>query len=123
MRCAKVSHAMYQSCFISDMLNTNNILTTGWGHIMMELAIPLSLELKPQNIITIGWDIKSVNKYWDVEHFTNWSNADTVINNFTSYLHKYLLDSKICNRWVLDDWYESGSYLVWNNNKLSPKTL
>ena len=73
--------------------NKNNILTTGWGHIMMELAIPLSLELKPQNIITIGWDVKNSNKYWDVEHFTNWMDSDTIINNFTVYLHKYLLDN------------------------------
>lgn len=73
--------------------NNNNILTTGWGHIVMELAIPLSLELKPQNIITIGWDVKNVNKYWDVEHFTNWAESDTIINNFTVYLHKYLLDN------------------------------
>ena len=30
MRYAKVSHAMYQSCFISDMLNTNNSKDEKW---------------------------------------------------------------------------------------------
>tara|TARA_B110000027_G_C16078795_1_gene282641 strand:+ start:914 stop:1243 length:330 start_codon:yes stop_codon:yes gene_type:complete len=38
-------------------------------------------------------------------------------------MHKYLLDNNICNRWVLNDWYDSGSYLVWKDDKLYSKTL
>ena len=37
--------------------------------------------------------------------------------------HEYLLDNNICNRWVLDDWYDSGSYLIWKNDKLYTKSL
>ena len=37
--------------------------------------------------------------------------------------HEYLLDNNICNRWVLNDWYDSGSYLVWKDNKLHSETL
>ena len=37
--------------------------------------------------------------------------------------HEYLLDNNICNRWVLDDWYDSGSYLVWKGGKLHTESL
>tara|TARA_B100000886_G_C20410290_1_gene486698 strand:- start:1120 stop:1878 length:759 start_codon:yes stop_codon:yes gene_type:complete len=70
--------------------NKNNQIHTGWGHIMMELAIPLCLELKPENIITIGWDVKNPKKYWNKETFINWHNADGVINDFSIHLHKFL---------------------------------
>ena len=73
--------------------NINNKIMTGWGHIMMELAIPLALELKPNNIITIGWDIKNSNKYWHQENFTvkYWNDENNIINQFTIHLHNFLL--------------------------------
>ena len=37
--------------------------------------------------------------------------------------HEYLLDNHTCERWVLNDWYDSGSYLVWKDNKLHSETL
>ena len=71
--------------------NKNNKIYTGWGHIMMELAIPLCLELKPENIITIGWDVKNSKKYWNKETFSNyWHDENNIINDFSVYLHKFL---------------------------------
>ena len=71
--------------------NINNKIYTGWGHIMMELAIPLCLELKPENIITIGWDVKNSKKYWNQETFTDyWHVENNIINEFTVHLHKFL---------------------------------
>lgn len=70
--------------------NKNNKIYTGWGHIMMELAIPLCLELKPENIITIGWDVKNSKKYWNKETFSNWQDENNIINDFSVYLHKFL---------------------------------
>lgn len=72
--------------------NKNNKIFIGWGHTMMELAIPLSLELKPENVITIGWDIKNSKKYWNKETFVDWNNENIIINDFTVYLHKFLKD-------------------------------
>jgi len=37
--------------------------------------------------------------------------------------HKYLLDNNKCERWVLNDWYDSGSYLIWKDNQLNSETL
>ena len=37
--------------------------------------------------------------------------------------HQYLFNNHNCFRWVLDDWYDSGSYLVWEINKLYSETL
>ena len=37
--------------------------------------------------------------------------------------HKYLLDSHACERWVLNDWYDSESYLIWKNDQLKSETL
>ena len=70
----------------------DNTMTTNWGHIMMELAIPLSIYLKPKKIITIGWDVKNQKKYWDTakELFSSWSHEDTIINEFSCYLHDYM---------------------------------
>lgn len=74
----------------------NNDFYARWGHIMMELAIPLSIMLKPENIITLGWDYKytknSNNTYWNdsVEKFTNYSTNKNVILNFTGNLSNYL---------------------------------
>ena len=58
----------------------------------MELAIPLSILLKPEKIITIGWDIKNSKKHWDSkkESFTNWSHEDTILNEFSCYLDDYM---------------------------------
>ena len=78
--------------------NINNEIYTGWGHIMLELAIPLCIFLKTKNIITIGWDNNSKNiKHWDtIENFDNiinginLSSLDTIVNNFSPYLHNYL---------------------------------
>lgn len=72
--------------------NKNNKIITGWGHTMMESAIPLSLELQPKTIITVGWDIKNSNQYWHTETFVNWHDENTIINNFSIYLHKFLLE-------------------------------
>ena len=72
--------------------NKNNKLFTGWGHIMMELAIPLCIKLKPEYIITFGWDINNSNKYWNTETFINyWADPNNIINNFSVYLHNYLI--------------------------------
>jgi len=38
-------------------------------------------------------------------------------------MHEYLLANNICNRWVLNDWYDSGSYVIWKDNKLHSETL
>ncbi|MDC0127186.1 UDP-2,3-diacylglucosamine diphosphatase [Methylophilaceae bacterium] len=37
--------------------------------------------------------------------------------------HNYLLDNNACERWVLNDWYDSESYLIWQDNQLNSKTL
>ncbi len=37
--------------------------------------------------------------------------------------HEYLLEDHKCERWVLNDWYDSGSFLIWNNNKLREQIL
>jgi UDP-2,3-diacylglucosamine hydrolase len=37
--------------------------------------------------------------------------------------HKYLLDNNKCERWVLNDWYDSGSYLIWKDDQLNSETL
>lgn len=83
-----------------DFENINNEIHTGWGHIMMELGIPLSIFLEAKEIITIGWDNNPKNsKHWDkIEHFdniingVNWSSFDVISNNFSPYLHDYLLE-------------------------------
>ena len=73
-----------------EFKNIDNVICGNWGHIMMELAIPLSIMLKPKEIITIGW-IKN-QKVTDTkkESFFNWSSEETIINEFTCYLHDYL---------------------------------
>ena len=78
--------------------NNDNKIYTGWGHIMMELAIPLCLFLKPKNIITIGWDVTNSNDYWNSKKETfkvgiNWSNENDIIKQFSVHLHKFLLDN------------------------------
>lgn len=71
--------------------NKNNKIYTGWGHIMMELAIPLCLELKPENIITVGWDVKNSKTYWNKETFIGyWHDENNLINDFSVYLHNFL---------------------------------
>ena len=37
--------------------------------------------------------------------------------------HQYLLDNHACERWVLNDWYDSGSYLIWKDYQLNSKIL
>ena len=37
--------------------------------------------------------------------------------------HKYLLDNNKCERWVLNDWYDSGSYLIWKEDQLNSEIL
>ena len=37
--------------------------------------------------------------------------------------HKYLLDNHVCERWVLNDWYDSGSYLIWKEDQLNSEIL
>jgi len=37
--------------------------------------------------------------------------------------HKYLLGSHACERWVLNDWYDSGSYLIWKDDQLNSEVL
>ena len=37
--------------------------------------------------------------------------------------HKYIIDKHSCERWVLNDWYDSGSYLIWKDNQLSSELL
>ncbi|MDC0183077.1 UDP-2,3-diacylglucosamine diphosphatase [Nitrosomonadales bacterium] len=37
--------------------------------------------------------------------------------------HKYVWKDYACERWVLNDWYESGSFLSWKDNKLSEQIL
>ena len=37
--------------------------------------------------------------------------------------HEYLLDNHTCERWVLNDWYDSGSYLIWNDGQLNSEIL
>ena len=37
--------------------------------------------------------------------------------------HQYLLDNHPCERWVLNDWYDSGSYLIWKDDQLNSKIL
>ena len=75
-----------------EFRNRDNKLYSNWGHIMMELAIPMALFLEPENIITIGWDINNLNKHWDSrkETFLSWSKEETILNEFSCYLHNYL---------------------------------
>jgi hypothetical protein len=81
-----------------DFKNINNEIYTGWGHIMMELALPLCIFLETKNIITIGWDNNpKIIKHWDnIENFdnitndTNWASSDVICNKFSPYLHDYL---------------------------------
>ena len=37
--------------------------------------------------------------------------------------HEYFFDNHTCERWVLNDWYDSGSYLIWNDNQLNSEIL
>jgi UDP-2,3-diacylglucosamine hydrolase len=37
--------------------------------------------------------------------------------------HKYLLDNQACERWVLNDWYDSESYLIWKDGQLNSEIL
>jgi len=37
--------------------------------------------------------------------------------------HQYLLENHTCERWVLNDWYDSESYLIWKDNQLKSETL
>ncbi len=37
--------------------------------------------------------------------------------------HEYIWKDYACERWVLNDWYESGSFLSWEDNKLSEQIL
>ena len=37
--------------------------------------------------------------------------------------HQYLLNNHACERWVLNDWYDSGSYLIWKDDQLNSKIL
>ena len=37
--------------------------------------------------------------------------------------HEYVFDNHTCERWVLNDWYDSGSYLIWNDNQLNSEIL
>jgi len=70
--------------FFEDNVNS------GWGHVMMELAIPLAISLKPKNIYTLGWDVKNSKKYFDSkENFKNYSD-ENVILEFTKFLPDYL---------------------------------
>ena len=71
-----------------DFRYKNNNVETGWGHVMMELAIPLAVALQPENIITIGWDIKNHNQYYK-DSFKNYSHEDTILE-FSKYLPSYL---------------------------------
>jgi len=73
-----------------DFRYKNNNVETGWGHVMMELAIPLCVALEPENIITIGWDITGINshKYYK-NTFKNYSKEDVILE-FSSYLSNYL---------------------------------
>lgn len=75
-----------------EFKNIDNVLYSNWGHVMMELAIPLSIYLNPKTLITIGWDVKNQKSHWDSrkETFTNWHEEDTILNDFSCYLHKYM---------------------------------
>jgi UDP-2,3-diacylglucosamine hydrolase len=37
--------------------------------------------------------------------------------------HDYIFKNHVCKRWVLNDWYDSGSFLVWENNHLYEQIL
>ena len=37
--------------------------------------------------------------------------------------HEYIFQNHFCERWVLNDWYDSGSFLIWENNNLYEQTL
>ena len=37
--------------------------------------------------------------------------------------HKYSFGNNSCERWVLNDWYDSGSYLIWKDDQLNSKIL
>ena len=71
-----------------DLRYKNNNVETGWGHIMMELAIPFCVALEPKNIITIGWDVINSNNYYK-NTFKNYSKEDVILE-FSSYLSNYL---------------------------------
>ena len=71
-----------------DLRYKNNNVETGWGHVMMELAIPFCVALEPKNIITIGWDVINSNNYYK-NTFKNYSKEDVILE-FSSYLPNYL---------------------------------
>jgi len=38
-------------------------------------------------------------------------------------VHKYSFKNNLCQRWVLNDWYDSGSFLLWKEGKLKTITI
>ena len=67
----------------------NNIIETKWGHIMFDLALPISVMLKPENIFILGWDLNDYVHYNDKDHYTNWHN-NSEIKEFTKLLGPYV---------------------------------
>ena len=92
-----LKHINSMECVINDEDNCikfyeeDNMPMTHWGHVMMELALPLALMLKPKNIFTLGWDItyKNLNQHNYFETFVDYQKGDT-IKYFSSHLSKYL---------------------------------
>ena len=65
MRYARVSHVMYQSCFISDMLNINNSKNQKQLMPIIQISIPASVnhfgDQKCQISIMSMWIVLSIN--------------------------------------------------------------
>jgi len=79
-----------------------NIIETRWGHIMFELALPISIMLKPKNIFILGWDLNDDTHYNDKEHYTDWHNNNE-IKEFTKLLGPYVKKNYNINIYKLSE--------------------
>ena len=70
--------------FFEDNVNS------GWGHVMMELAIPLAISLKPKNIYTLGWDVKNSKSILIQRKISKIIVMKMLFLEFTKFLPDYL---------------------------------
>lgn len=65
-------------------------------------------------------DIMDVNSFAVEKLFNQFNNPPIMIHGHTHrpYIHHYKFNGVKSKRWVLSDWYNSGSFLLWKNGKL-----